>query len=77
MKPFTIVIGKDESSLDSFCDRVENIEYETKSWLESVNLLGKFYVTFNIKFLVESENIYQYFLRGLYKINRKIDPDIL
>lgn len=65
------MIGPKKTELQHFIVWVDSKEFEKQSLLEALYFLLQIYITFNIGFPAQSENIYQYFLNGVCNILTK------
>ena len=76
VQPFVIVVGPSDTELNHFYIRVDNIMYESSSFLSSLDTLFKIYITLNVAYPKESENLCYFIQWYLFQIKTDVDIQI-
>ena len=76
VQPFIITVGRSSYKLDKFYIQVDSISYEIPSFFEAIFILFKIYLTANIAYPFESENVCYFIQWGLMKIKTNSDVHI-
>lgn len=73
LQPFIIVVGPSAEALESVHIRIDDITYMIPSLLTALDVLFKIYITVNIAYPLESENICYFIQRGIFNIQTVFD----
>ena len=76
IKPFIIIVGASVTEINSIFIRINNYSYELKSFLSALEVLFKFYITYNILYPLECQSVCFFIQWFLLKIRQAGDIKI-
>lgn len=75
LQPFVLIVGSSLKEISSYFVIVDNTFYRLNSILSAVDCCFKIIITLNAKYPSESEGIWYFIQKGLYKLNTPLDKN--
>lgn len=75
LQPFVLIVGASLKEISNYFVIVDNTFYRLNSILSAVDCCFKIIITLNAKYPSESEAIWYFIQKGLYKLNTPLDKN--
>lgn len=75
LQPFVLIVGSSLKEISSFFVIVDNTFYRLNSIISSVDCCYKIIIALNAKYPSESEAIWYFIQKGLYKLHTSLDKN--
>lgn len=75
LQPFIIIVGPTLNNILNYFVVVDNTFYQLNSIIDSVDCCFKIIITFNAEYPVESEVIWHFIQKGLFKLETPFDKN--
>ncbi|XP_060855093.1 uncharacterized protein LOC132932745 [Metopolophium dirhodum] len=75
LQPFVLIVGSSLKEISNYFVIVDNTFYRLSSILSAVDCCFKIIITLNAKYPSESEAIWYFIQKGLYKLNTPLDKN--
>jgi len=75
LQPFVLIVGSSLKEISNYFVIVDNTFYRLNSILSAVDCCFKIIITLNAKYPSESEAIWCFIQKGLYKLNTPLDKN--
>ena len=76
LQPFIIIVGPNTTDIHKSYVRVYLVMYEVPSLARAVDIYFKLFVTFNISYAPECENVCYFIQWAVYEYNSKFDLQV-
>ena len=75
-QPFIIAVGPNIASLNAFYVRLDAVMYQVTSLLRALDVLFKIYITYSVRYPIQSENLAYFIQWAIYDIHTKEDAQV-